>query len=241
MNLKKIINRIEMKKIAIIQSNYLPWKGYFDLISSVDELIFYDEMQYTKRDWRNRNVIKTNQGLLWLSIPIKVKGKYNQTINESIIDGVKWKTKHWKTIIQCYKKSEYFDEVAKILEPFYKSKNYEKLSELNQELIKEICKYLGINTILSNSIEYGIINGKTERLIDLCIKANADEYITGPAAKEYIKSELFDERSIKLKWFKYEKYPIYNQLYGKFVHEVSIIDLLFNCGPNSIKFIKNKL
>ncbi len=230
-----------MKKIAIMQSNYLPWKGYFDLISSVDELIFYDEMQYTKRDWRNRNVIKTSQGLLWLSIPIKVKGKYNQTINESIIDGEKWKTKHWKTIIQCYNKSEYFDEVAKILEPFYKSKSYEKLSELNQELIKEICKYLGINTILSNSKEYGIINGKTERLIDLCIKANADEYITGPAAKEYIKSELFDERNINLKWFKYEKYPIYNQLHGKFVHEVSIIDLLFNCGPNSIKFIKNKL
>lgn len=229
-----------MKKIAIVQSNYIPWKGYFDMIAAVDEFILYDDMQYTRRDWRNRNQIKTPQGLQWLTVPVKVKGKYHQTIFETEIEGLDWAAVHWKSLQQNYRRTPYFDEISIWLEPLY-LQSYARLSDLNRAFLERICMYLGITTRISNSSEYTLSDGKTERLADLCVQAGATEYISGPAARDYVEAGVFSERGVQLSWFDYSGYPEYPQLWGDFSHNVTILDLLFNCGkeaPNYMKFIR---
>ncbi len=227
------------KKIAILQSNYIPWKGYFDMIAAVDELILFDDMQFTRRDWRNRNQIKTSQGPQWLTVPVKVKGKYFQTIRETEIDGNDWAPNHWKSLMQNYKRAPYFDEIAAWLEPLYLSNSYTHLSVLNHQFIKALCHYLGITTVISNSWDYNIVEGKTERLVNLCLQAGAAEYISGPAAMNYIEEDVFTAQNIKLTWFDYSDYDEYPQLWGDFIHQVSILDLLFNCGKNSSTYMKH--
>lgn len=227
-----------MKKIAILQSNYIPWKGYFDLIASVDEFIIYDDMQYTRRDWRNRNQIKTHQGVQWLTVPTIVKGKYHQKINETEIAGVDWAVDHWKTIEQNYRKSPYFVEVSAWLKPIYMNESFSHLSKLNYRLIQDICKYLGISTCIKHSSDYYLADGKTERLADLCVQASGSEYISGPSAMGYIDEKIFTNLGLKLTWFNYDGYLEYPQLWGDFVHGVSIIDLLFNCGKQSPQFMR---
>lgn len=226
------------KRVAIVQSNYIPWKGYFDLIASVDEFIIYDDMQYTRRDWRNRNQIKTPQGVQWLTVPVKVKGKYDQSIRETEIDNADWAQVHWKTLVQNYKRATHFDEVVTVFEPLYLQCRHTHLSALNRELIEAVCGYLGIATKISNSWDYQLVNGKTERLAELCKQAGGTEYISGPAAKDYIEKNIFDERDIKLSWFGYEGYPEYPQLWGEFTHGVTILDLLFNCGKDAPQYMK---
>ena len=227
-----------MKKIAIVQSNYIPWKGYFDLIASVDELILYDDMQYTRRDWRNRNKIKTAQGLQWLTIPIISKGRYLQKIREVEIDGDDWMELQWRTITQNYRRSPNYLEIASILEPLYLEKKYAKLSDLNRTFIEFICSYLGIKTIIKNSWDYSLKEGKTDRLVDLCLQAGGTEYLSGPSAKNYLDEKLFTAKGIKLSWIDYNEYPEYRQLWGEFIHEVSIIDLLFSCGKDASTYLK---
>ena len=223
-----------MKKIAILQSNYIPWKGYFDMIAAVDEFILYDDMQYTRRDWRNRNRIKTPQGLQWLTVPVQVKGKYHQKIRDTEIDGLEWAAIHWQTLEQNYRRTPYFDEIAAWLEPLYMSESCTHLSQLNRRFIEAVCDYLEINTIISNSWDYSLLDGKTERLANLCVQAGGTEYISGPAAKDYVEEQIFTDMGIKLTWFDYAGYPDYPQLWGEFTHGVTILDLLFNCGKNSI-------
>ncbi|MGE8099721.1 WbqC family protein [Pseudomonas fluorescens] len=229
-----------MKKIAIVQSNYIPWKGYFDMIAAVDEFILYDDMQYTRRDWRNRNQIKTPQGLQWLTVPVKVKGKYHQTIFETEIEGTDWAAVHWKSLQQNYRRTPYFDEISAWLEPLYLTP-YTRLSDLNRAFLERICLYLGIKTLISSSSDYTLSDGKTERLADLCVQAGATEYISGPAARDYVEADVFSERGVHLSWFDYSGYLEYPQLWGDFSHYVTILDLLFNCGkeaPNYMKFIR---
>lgn len=224
-----------MKKIAILQSNYIPWKGYFDLIASVDEFILYDDMQFTKNDWRNRNKIKTPTGVKWISIPV------GQSISRRIRDVEllenSWQKKHWSTLESCYRRAPKFAEISAFLEPLYKQK-YTHLSALNRQLIEAICDYLGITTKISNSWDYTLINGKTNRLIELCIQAGANEYLSGIAASDYIDVKLFSDKNIKLTWFDYLGYNEYPQLWGQFTHEVTILDLLFNCGKDSVHYMR---
>lgn len=230
------------KKIAIVQSNYIPWKGYFDMIASVDEFILYDDMQYTRRDWRNRNQIKTPQGQQWLTVPVKVKGKYLQTIRETEIDGADWAEMHWKAIDQNYRRAPHFEEISALFEPYYQHFQHTHLTHLytlNRTLIEVVCGYLGITTKISNSWDYVLIEGKTERLADLCAQAKGTEYISGPAAKGYIEEELFAGRDIKLAWFDYTGYPEYPQLWGEFTQGVTILDLLFNCGKDAPRYMRN--
>ncbi|QDL54438.1 WbqC family protein [Rhodoferax aquaticus] len=226
-------------KVAILQSNYIPWKGYFDLIASVDELIIYDDVQYTRRDWRNRNQIMTAQGVQWLSIPVQVKGRYEQKIKEVVVDGREWYKAHWKTILQNYKRAPFFEEIASWLEPVYSEGRFERLTDLNRHLIELICRQLAIKTRISNSCDYVLINGKTERLVDLCRQSGANEYISGPSAKSYIDKSLFEHYGIALKWFNYDGYPEYKQQFSGFSHHVSVIDLLFNTGPCASRFMKH--
>lgn len=227
-----------MKRVAIVQSNYIPWKGYFDLISAVDELIVYDDVQYTRRDWRNRNMIKTPQGAKWLTVPVVSKGKYFQSIRETKINGSEWALLHWKALELNYRRSPYFSEVSEWIKPFYSDKQFSYLSDMNRLFISEICKYLNINTNISCSWDYNLVEGRTERLADLCAQACADEYLSGPAAKGYIDEKIFMDMGIKLGYFEYEGYPEYPQLWGDFIHGVTILDLLFNCGKDAAHYMK---
>lgn len=226
------------KKVATVQSNYIPWKGYFDMIAAVDEFILFDSVQYTRRDWRNRNQIKTPQGVQWLTVPVKVKGKYHQTIQETEIDGDGWAERHWDTLVHNYRNALHFNEIATYFEPYYRKRNYTHLSALNRELIEAICAYLGITTKISYSREYKLREGKTERLMDLCVQVGGSEYISGPSAKGYIEQRHFTESGIKITYFDYAGYPEYAQLWGEFVHEVTILDLLFNCGKEAPRYMK---
>lgn len=226
-----------MKKIAILQSNYIPWKGYFDMIAAVDEFIIYDDMQYTKNDWRNRNRIKTPKGLEWLTIP--VGQDINRLIKDVELPDFRWQTKHWKTLVSNYHKSPYFEDIAEWLEPLYLTQQHTNLSSLNYQFIRSICSYLKIETKISHSWDYVLTEGKSERLVNLCIQAGATEYISGPAAKDYLEKSLFSDSNIKLTWFDYSGYPQHFQLWGEFTHEVSILDLLFNCGERTPEYMKH--
>lgn len=226
-----------MKKVAILQSNYIPWKGYFDMIAAVDEFIIYDDMQYTKNDWRNRNKIKTPNGVEWLTIP--VGQNINRRIRDVELPDARWQIKHWKCIVSNYSKASFFEEISSWLEPLYLDNSHTNLSELNYRLIKAACKYLGITTKISRSWDYVLADGKTERLVDLCVQVGATEYISGPAAKDYVDDNAFSRADIKLTWFEYGNYPEHPQLWGDFIHGVSVIDLLFNCGPRAPHYMKH--
>jgi hypothetical protein len=228
-----------LKRVAIVQSNYIPWKGYFDMIAAVDEFILYDDMQYTRRDWRNRNQIKTSQGVHWITVPVRVKGKYHQLIRETEIDGAEWAETHWKTITLNYRRATHFDEVAAVFEGLYLDNGYSHLSLLNRTLIEAVCCYLEIGTKISSSGEYALVDGRTERLADLCAQVGGTEYVSGPAAREYVDDSVFAERGIALRWFDYSGYPEYPQLWGGFTHGVTILDLLFNCGRDAPRYMKH--
>lgn len=227
-----------MKKVAILQSNYIPWKGYFDMIAAVDEFIIYDDMQYTKGGWRNRNQIKTTQGAQWLTVPVRATGRFGQIIRETEIADNQWQTSHWKSLVMNYSRARHFDDVAVWLEPLYQTQ-YRTITELNLVFISAICNYLNIKTKISHSWDYRLDAGKTERLVSLCQQAGATEYISGPAAKDYIECHHFNEAGIQLKWFDYQGYPEYPQLWGEFAHGVSILDLLFNCGKNASTYMRH--
>jgi len=227
-----------VKKIAILQSNYLPWKGYFDLLAAVDEFIILDEVQYTRGDWRNRNRIKTPQGLQWLTVPVKTSGKLQRKIREMEIHGSHWAARHWKTLVQNYRGAPCFAEVAQWLEPLYRHAAYSHLSPLNRRLIDAVCQYLGIDTVITDAGDYEMIGGRSERLVHLCRQAGATEYVTGPSARSYLDAGVFADAGIRLSWFDYAGYPQYKQLWGEFVHEVSIVDLLFNCGRQAPRYMR---
>lgn len=235
------MSKKKTKKVAIVQSNYIPWKGYFDLISKVDEFILFDDMQYTRRDWRNRNKIKTPSGLLWLTIPVKVKGKFFQAINKTQISNSNWNKEHWKTIRHYYIKAPYFKKYEKIFEELYLDCTTQNLSEINYRFLSVICKILGIKTRLSWSSNYQMVDGKTERLVGLCLQTKANEYISGPSAKGYIDEILFKQAGISLSYIDYSNYQEYPQLYPPFEHTVSIIDLVFQTGPDAMKYINGSI
>lgn len=229
-----------MKKVAILQSNYIPWKGYFDIINMVDEFILYDDMQYTRRDWRNRNKIKTKDGEQWLSIPVENKGKYYQKINETKVAGHEWEDNHWRSIQHNYARARYFQDYAQRIKNVYEAcKEEEYLSRVNYLFLMEICSILGIKTRITWSSDYKLEEGKTERLVALVKEAGGEYYLSGPAAKDYIVDELFKQAGIELQWMDYTGYKEYRQMYGEFQHGVTVLDLIFNEGPYATKYMKS--
>lgn len=228
-----------MKKIALLQSNYIPWKGYFDLIGLVDEFILFDQAQFTHSDWRNRNRIKTSQGLRWLSIPVFHDGKNPKKIRDTRVVDQRWRKKHWRSITQSYGKSPHFNDYRAIFEKLYLDDHSESLSEINYQFIRAICGILKIETPISWSADYEITAGKTERILSICRQAKATDYVTGPAAKNYLDASLFEKAGIALSYIDYSGYREYSQPHGAFEHGVSIIDLLFNTGPHAPDYMKN--
>jgi len=223
-------------KVLITQSNYIPWKGYFDNIQQADVFVVFDDMQFTRRDWRNRNYIKTPQGLKWLTIPVEVKGKYYQKINETIISESGWYQSHLSLIKQNYSKSPFFKELFPWIETLYANAQFEYLTDVNVFFLKEICGFLGIKTKFMDSREFELKEDKTERLVTICKELCATEYLTGPAAKSYMNEKLFEEEQIKINYFDYEGYPDF-QLHTPFEHQVCIWDLILNTGSESRKYV----
>jgi hypothetical protein len=230
------------KSVAIIQSNYIPWKGYFDIINSVDEFILYDEVQYTRSDWRNRNRIIGTSGLLWLTIPVEAKNYFHRPISSIAVADPKWHLKHCRTVQHSYARAQYYGIIFPVLERIYKScEEIQYLSEINRLFIQEICQILGIDTKITFSSEYQIDPRltKTERLIALCVAAGTKQYISGPSAKSYLDANQFADAGISLEYVNYDNYPPYRQLSSSFEHHVSIIDLLLNEGLGARQFMKS--
>lgn len=208
------------------------------MIAHVDEFVLYDDAQYTKHDWRNRNQIKTPQGRQWLTVPVHVKGRLDQKIREAEIQGTDWACRHWKTLLGNYGRAPFFKDIAGWLEPLYRDVTFTHVSTLNRRFIEAICAYLGIETTISNSWDYRLASGRSERLLDLCLQSGATEYVSGPSAKSYLDEGLFREKGIRVTWFDYDGYPEYPQLWGEFSHGVTILDLLFNCGRSSPDYMR---
>ena len=224
-------------RAGIIQSCYIPWRGYFDFINEVDLFIFHDDLQYTKGDWRNRNKIKTPNGLIWLTVPVKYK-ETSQLICKTEIDySHKWQAEQINRFKNSYIKSPFFKDALKLLEEGLSYAD-STISQLNIRLIKLICVYLQITTPLAMSIDYAVTGAKTDRLINLLKKVGATMYLSGPSAKGYLDENLFRENGISLEYKTYD-YPPYSQLWGEFVGTVSVLDLIANCGPRSREFLKS--
>lgn len=225
------------KSIVILQSNYIPWRGYFDLLNYADEFVIYDEVQYTKNDWRNRNRIVSPKGSVWLTIPVSYK--FGQRIDETVVADPLWGKKHWEVLCQYYKKSPFFLEYKSAFEEIYLGVDSKFLSEINLLFMKTVCRILGINTRISSSLEYSSVQGKTARLVDICRQLGGSEYISGPAAKNYLDEPLFIDQGIAVKYMDYSRYPEYPQRGIPFDGAVSILDLLFNVGDRATSFMKS--
>lgn len=225
--------------ILITQSNYIPWKGYFDSIRAVDTFVVYDDMQYTKRDWRNRNRIKTPQGPKWLSVPVEVSGKYFQKIKDTKIADKNWNRSHWNMLHENYRTAKCFNETKDWLEPVYMNCTFDYLTEVNIYFIEHINKYLGIDTSIKYSSDFNLHEERTQRMVNICRDLGASDYYSGPAAKAYMDESLFEREGIKVHYWDYSGYPEYSQLYPPFEHGVTVLDLIFNEGAASKNYMKH--
>lgn len=226
-----------MKRAAILQSSYVPWKGYFDIIGSVDEFILYDDVQYSKNGWRNRNRIKTRDGTAWITIPVLMKGRFGQPIREVEIGDPRWAARHWMSIQSHYARAAWFPELAPVLAGLYRRAAVEPLlSRVNEIFLRAICDLLGIGTRITHSSDYVSRGDRVDRLVELCGQVGAGEYLSGPAARAYLDESRFAEKGIAVRWMDYSGYPEYHQLFSPpFIHEVSILDLLLNEGPQGAR------
>ncbi len=225
--------------VGIIQSSYIPWKGYFDFIDDVDVFVMYDDVQYSKNTWRNRNKIKTALGTTWLTVPVKYNS-LSKIISETEIDyNQDWQSKHLRLIKENYYKSDFFEQIYDEFSELILNK-YNNISQLNVALIKWIMNKLGINTPLVMSAELNPMGSKTERVIDILKKLKATEYLSGPSAENYLDYKMFEEVGIGLNYksYIYKEYPQQN---SPFEGEVTILDLLLNIGLNSREFFKSKI
>ena len=222
-------------RVGVIQSNYIPWRGYFDFIDSVDLFVFHDDLQYTKNDWRNRNKILTPDGLRWLTVPVKYK-QVSQLIEEVPIDySQDWRQQHLNQLEANYRRApfyqSYIHQFAGII-----TAEYSSISDLNVALCKWIMGILGIRTPIRMSRELGLSGTKSERLIDLLTKVGCTRYLSGPSASAYLDVKLFEQHGIEVEYKSYD-YPRYPQLQGNFEGGVSILDLLFNTGPDAVRYL----
>ncbi len=227
--------------VVILQPSYIPWRGYFDQISRADLFIFYDDVQYDKHGWRNRNQIKTTQGKQWLTIPVHSAGvTQGIPIKDVKIDWSKpWAKNHWKSLSISYAKAPFFRQYATFFEPFYQREDV-FLADFTIDLTIALAGELGIShtRFMRSSNMEGITGQKTERLIQILTKVGTTHYISGPSARDYIEQDQFEAAGITLEYIKYD-YPDYLQLYPPFEPQVSALDLLFMTGPDaSTYFVK---
>jgi len=226
---------VRPRTVAIVQSSYIPWKGYFDLIRRADHFVLYDDAQFTRRDWRSRNRIKTKDGPQWLSIPVEARGR--PRIRDVRIADPSWPRRHWKRIAAAYARAPYFGTYRAEMEELYGRATSPWLSEINRLFIEAICGWLGIMTPLSWSSEYQLSGGRSERLADLCRQAGAREYLSGPSARAYIDADRFAGVGVTVRYINYSGYPEYLQQHPPFEHAVSSLDLIVNTGPAASQYL----
>ena len=225
------------KKVAVIQSNFFPWRGYFKLISSVDEFVFYDSVQYTRRDWRNRNKIKMQNGPAWLTVPVQSKGNYYSKISEIKTLDSDWKRQHLSKIKNAYKPAPYFESVYELIKKIYSGPSVIGLSDFNIKIINEILEYLDINTKTIRLERNTDTEGKNKKLIEICKLLGASTYVSGTLAQSYIDEKEFQLQGLDVAWFDYGEAKVYKQLWGDFSPNLSIIDLLFNLGRSTKSYL----
>lgn len=207
------------------------------MIRAADEFILLDDVQYT-HDWRNRNLIKTRDGIKWLTIPVKVKTMHDR-INEVRVVNDRWRRKHWNAIIHSYSRASYFEMYYNQLENLFLATDESLISKINFCFLERINSILGITTRFSWSSDYGVEGTKDEKVLNLCKQARATRYLSGPSAKAYLDESVFNEAGIEVNWMDYSGYPEYNQLFPPFEHRVTILDLVLNEGPNAINYLKS--
>lgn len=216
-------------KVGIIQSNYLPWRGYFDFIDEVDLFIVHDDLQFTKGDWRNRNRIKTPNGARWITVPVHYQ-RTAQLICDTTIDySQNWQREHRNLLAASLSRAPHLEDVWRLLEPAW-SAGHRTISELNVALMRGICAYLDIRTPLRMSAEFAVTGVRTGRLIELLTAVGATTYLSGPAGRGYLDEPRFADAGIRLEYKQYS-YPPYSQLWGPFDGSLSIVDTIANCGP----------
>jgi len=227
-------------RIAILQPGYLPWLGFFEQMYMSDVFVIYDDVQYDKQGWRNRNRIKTGNGVQWVTVPVNFKLRECPLVNEVTIDNrINWRKKHFLSIKQSYSKAPFYKEYINIVEEAY-SREWQYLIDIDLYLIKKLANCLGMNNkkiVRSSSLD--VRGERIERLITICKIFKADTFYEGSAGRNYIDEKRFEEYGIKVEFQDYE-HPVYNQLHGDFVPYLSVIDLLFNLGPESLSIIANK-
>jgi hypothetical protein len=227
-------------RISIIQSCYIPWRGFFDLIGRCDEYVILERVQYVRRHWHSRNRIKTAAGPEWLTIPVISKGRREQTIDSVVIEKP-WAEKHWRAIELAYRRAPYFDAMAPRVRGWYERAAKERLlTEVNVLFLREIAALLGLGTRLVRDVEYPVQGIKTERLLAIIRAAGADAYLSGPSAKTYLDVPLLADAGVAVEWMSYEGYPQYPQLHGSFEPSVSVLDLLFNVGPDAPRYLMSR-
>lgn len=223
-------------RVVILQPSFLPWKGYFHQIERADIFVFYDDVQFDKHGWRNRNRIKTPQGAQWISVDVLTKGNFGQLIKDVAINNdVNWNRRIWNAITMNYRKCPYFEDYAGCIEEAL-FKKWDLLSEIDIYLTERIAGILNCGTEFHRSSRLPVAGDRMSRIINICKYFGADRYLTGPSARNYLVDGLFLDNGIVLEYQNYD-YPSYPQRYGEFIGDVSIIDLLFNCGPSSSRFI----
>ena len=224
-----------MKKVAILQSNYIPWKGYFDVIHDVDIFVYYDEVQYTKNDWRNRNRIYSKNGLQWITIPIS-KQAVKQTISQVVMENSEWQKLHFKSIYYSYKQAPFFHQLEPLLHEVYIDTQWRSLVDINRHLIETIARMIGIKTIFLSSKDFELQGDRVDRLIYLLQQLHANQYLSGPSAKHYLEKHehKFAENDIILTYKDYSSYPVYDQLSAPFEQAVSILDMIANIELSKI-------
>lgn len=225
-------------RVAIMQPTYLPWIGYFGLMKSVDLFILLDSVQFSRRSWQQRNQIKAANGPIWLTVPVLSKGKRGQLITEVEIDRSRdFPQSHQKALELNYKKAPHFDTYAPQLLSLLGGDN-RYLTDLTLSTILWLRDALGITTSVHCSSEFEIVGTKAELLASLCEQVGATEYISPPASKDYLdESDAFARRGLHLRYFNYTHLE-YQQRLGDFLPYMSVVDLLFNCGPESLSLIE---
>lgn len=215
--------------VSIHQPQFLPWLGYFDKIYKSDAFVFLDNAQYKKNEYQNRNKIRSKNGTFWLTVPVIIKNRFGQKINEVEINNlVDWERKHIESIKQNYNKAKHFLEYKFFIDELY-SKKWNKLVDINTFTVLSILKILGIERQIYFELQLNITESKTDRLIEICKKLDADTYLSGIGAREYLEEEKFKNAGIKLVYQEFI-HPVYTQVYNGFEENLSIIDLIFNYG-----------
>lgn len=226
------------KTVAILQPNYIPWRGYFDLMSRVDEFILYDDTQYTRRDWRNRNKIIQAGKIQWLSIPVEARGKYDQLIKDVRIADSSWQKTHLKSLQHAYAKAPFFDDLWEGLSEVYARKPYSWLLDADIDFLNFIKAYLGLATKITLSSDYQALGARTEKLVALCLAAGASAYVSGPSARSYIETSHFETAGVALSYIAYPRYPDYAHV-SRYDAHVSILDAMMHCGRDTAEHFQN--